>query len=190
MSDQFKTPSNVDEQVSILFLKYHNLVRLFAFEMAPSRDLTEDIVNDVYIDFAKKADHWDLNSNVVPLLRRITRNIALQYWKEYVRNLPETMRKIANLIQRETELTSVSFSDSDLGMELDLLQHCLDRLPRHHYELIMAHYFDHKSYNEMSESGDKSAGSIQRMVSRIRTIIRKCVETALRSKFGEISHGE
>ncbi|MDO5566189.1 MAG: sigma-70 family RNA polymerase sigma factor [Planctomycetia bacterium] len=190
LSDHSDFKHLAKEQVTILFLKYHNLVRLFAFEMAPVRDLTEDIVNDVYITFVKRAEHWDLSSDVVPLLRGITKKIAMRYWKDYIRNLPESLQKIAIRLQEETAKLAPPFGESDWDEETALLKKCLSRLMPEHYELILAHYFDGKSYKEISETGERTPGSIQRKVSRIRTALRKCVEASLQSRGQEVLHVE
>lgn len=101
-NDTQNSERSPQDRASQLFLENYNFVRFIAFELSPSRLLLEDIVNSVFVTFVQKAESWDLNSDVKPLLRQITRNISLQFWKKHLKTLPDSMRKIAEFLQNQT----------------------------------------------------------------------------------------
>ena len=78
------------------------LVRQVAMKTAPVRHVQEDIAHDVFVDFLSKYDQWDYDPTTIKaLLTRMTKITALQYWRNYLKNLPERLREATeHLAQR------------------------------------------------------------------------------------------
>lgn len=168
-----------DQAVS-LYLKHYSLIRLVAFESAPSRDLVDDIVNDSFVAFVSTPEKWDFSRPIQPLLRTITRNIALQYWKKRVNSLSKPMQELSEILRARYEAESGSEQGQELSDKLRALESCMDKLTEEQRNLLDEHYVKEKSFVELGKKYNKSPNTLQKTVSRLRIALEKCVQTALR----------
>lgn len=170
-------------RASVLFLEHIDYVRLIAFECAPSRSILGDIVNDVFCDFVSKADHWDLTRDIRPLLAGMTRNIAFQYWRKHLKNMPDAIQKLAEEIRirngRLGFFEDVREESPDREEELLALDLCMEQLPKEHVQLLEAHYFQSRSVVEIAEESGRKVNTLYSVLTRLRVALRKCVENKL-----------
>lgn len=166
------------DRASALFLRYYHFVEMVAFRAAPSAELQHDIVHDAFLDFMKKADQWDLDKDVRPLLKKITQNIALKYWRDHVRRLPEHLQPLAQKVQEKIsdELRPAS---SNLDEQLSALEACVEKLSPRYRKLITMFYFEKVSVEQLSQETSFSIFAIRKAMCRIRTALRECVERCL-----------
>lgn len=78
--------NSLDEKSVQQFLKYHQFVRLVVYETAPFPSLIDDMVNDVFLIFIKKAKEIEIQSPKA-YLRQISRNVAKRYRSRYFQEL-------------------------------------------------------------------------------------------------------
>ncbi|MDD3585671.1 MAG: sigma-70 family RNA polymerase sigma factor [Thermoguttaceae bacterium] len=176
MDEQADKNSLMNQKASLLFLKYHHFVEMTAFHNAPHPSLQGDIVNSVYIEFVQKADKWDLDRDVKPLLKRITELVALRFWKDYVRNLPKSLQTLADYL---TPKNTPSESETDIKDQAALLDECIERLPLKSRSLLKLHYSEGTSLVEIAKSMNMKPDAIYAAVSRIRKSLRDCISTKL-----------
>ena len=176
------TPDNSpgQEQATRLFLQYYNYVRAVAFEVAPSPYLQEDIAHDVFVEFVRNAEKWDYSRDVKPLLRKMTRNIALTHWRTYMKNLPETLQKLAAYLGRENGEDQVQPDVSPMDEQLLALDLCLAKLPRKSQLLVESHYFNREAYSEIARQTNRTADAVAMAMSRVRATLKQCIEKRLR----------
>lgn len=167
------------DRASALFLRYYHFVEAIAFRAAPSSELQSDIVHDAFLDFMKKADQWDLDSDVRPLLRKITQNIALQYWRNHMRSLPEYLQPLAEKIQKKISSSTDRTSQSNLDEQLTALEGCVERLSPRYRRLVRLFYFEKVPLERLSQETSFSLFAIRKAMCRIRTTLRECVERRL-----------
>lgn len=157
------SPSN--QQATRLFLQNYNYVRKIAFLSAPQRTLTDDIVNDVFIDFVRKADTWDYSGNIPALLGSITRNVAKQYWRRYLRSLPDSIQRVYEWLHKG--LAQQTQDETGLEDELSRLRHCMDKLSPWHRSITRRHYYEGISFVELARAEQKNVKAIQKLASRV-----------------------
>ncbi|MDO5554288.1 MAG: sigma-70 family RNA polymerase sigma factor [Planctomycetia bacterium] len=185
MSQPDSTATADRRKATELFLKHHDFVRLVAFETAPDMEYQDDIANDCFIEFVEKAQKWDYQSDIRPLLRKMTQNIAMRYWRTHLRTLPENMRKIAQHLQDKL-YASDEFEDlSRLQQEQILLDFCMKKLTPENQKLVTLYYCDKVPYAQLAEIFHQSVNAIQKRMARIRVTLRKCIEQA----FGKTAGG-
>ena len=176
------TPTNPDSELrnkaSQAFLQYHSYVKYIAFESAPTAEVQDDIVNDVFLYFTERADRWDFTRDLQPLLKTITKNIAKQYWRDYLKHLPETFRQIAEYAQLEMEQTSLDDNDSTQEM-LAALDLCLAHLTPRSRSLIELHYLNEVSLAQVARETNQNVNTLHSMIFRIRQLLRRCMEKVL-----------
>ncbi|MDO5567428.1 MAG: sigma-70 family RNA polymerase sigma factor [Planctomycetia bacterium] len=166
--------SQANQKATRLFLQNYNYVRKVAFLAAPQRALTDDIVNDAFVDFVQKAETWDYSGNMPALLGSITRNIAKQYWRRYLRSLPESIQKIHEWLQ--CGLATQDRDEVEFEEELSRLRRCMDKLSPSHRSIIQRHYYDGISFVDLARDEQKNVKAVQKLASRIRMLLRDCIE--------------
>ncbi|MDO5582094.1 MAG: sigma-70 family RNA polymerase sigma factor [Planctomycetia bacterium] len=171
-----------EQKAGSVFLDYHQYVRFIAFETAPSRDLVDDITHNVFIYFVENAKRWDYNRDLHPLLKKITKNIALQQWREYSKNLPESLKEISSLLRTEMEENGTAKEDTEQEIKLRGLELCLLKIPEKHRRLIEAFYFHKMKLTEIAASVGMKLKTLQKMMCRIRTTLQNCVERAVQEE--------
>ena len=133
-----------------LFLQNIDFIRAVAFENAPSRSLQEDIVHDVYVCLIENAGKWKYDeSKKLALLRSITENMSARYWRSYIRNLPESLRILAEKIQTAKE-TGILQADESENLKILALKFCMEKLSEPNRELVEMIYFGQKKYTDLT----------------------------------------
>ncbi|MDO5555037.1 MAG: sigma-70 family RNA polymerase sigma factor [Planctomycetia bacterium] len=187
MKPESPKQTTLRDQAVSLYLKHYSLIRLVAFEAAPSRDLVDDIVNDSFVAFVSTPEKWDYSRPIQPLLRTITRNIALQYWKKRVNSLSQPMQELGEILRARYEAESCSERGLELSDKLRALENCLDKLTEEQRRLLNEHYVEEKSFVELGAKYNKRPNTLQKTVSRLRIALEKCVQAALRLLDGSLS---
>jgi RNA polymerase sigma-70 factor, ECF subfamily len=159
-----------------IFLSHHGFVKGLALRHAPLPGLADDIVQQVFVEFLAKADQWDLNSDIAPLLATMTRHVALRYWREQTRKLPEVMQKLAEHVRRIAEEQSVPPRYEE---ELSALRGCLDRLPDKSRMLIDLYYYASVPTHAIASQMSMKADTVRRALFRLRERLRECIEKSL-----------
>ncbi|MDO5582275.1 MAG: sigma-70 family RNA polymerase sigma factor [Planctomycetia bacterium] len=176
-----KNPNDdLKERASQLFLKHYEMIRSIAIQIAPNRHCQEDILQDAFVNFVQKANQWDLDSDVRPLLKKITRNAGLVHWHQYVRNLPETLRKIAEQIQAEAARRGDDEIRFNTDEKIEALEICKKRLTERCQLLIEAYYVNGIPCKDLAKDANVPVNTIHQALSRIRSVLKECIDNTLR----------
>lgn len=168
------------ETVSKIFLERRDLVRSVAVRYAPSKEVIDDIVQEVYVEFASRAEKWDLRTDVSALLAVMTRNFARRMWRDYLRSLPETKRRILEILQKRSEERDFPYGED----EREALRGCVETLSSAGRRLIKDYYFHRIPLKEIAETMEKSPETLRRALCRYRTKLRSCVMRILQMRPG------
>ncbi|MDO5553709.1 MAG: sigma-70 family RNA polymerase sigma factor [Planctomycetia bacterium] len=172
------------EQARKIFLEQIDAIRVAAFKAAPNHSLIGDIVNDVFVRFVENAEKWDYSGNCGPLLRQITANIALEYWREHLRHQPESLQNVAEYTRN---LQEENINDRPTrAMKLKALELCMENLSAEHRELLEAHYIKGVPIKELAELFHKNVNALYSFFTRIRNVLEKCVESKLEGELADV----
>lgn len=166
------------------FLSHHGFVKGLALRHAPLPGTADDILQQVFVEFVAKADQWDMDSDVRPLLAAMTRTIALRHWREKTRDMPEVVRQLAEHVRMLVEERSAPPRYED---EIALLRGCVEKLPDKSRTLIDLYYYDDISTPQIAERLGMKADTVCRAMGRLREKLRECIDRGLRS--GGLAHG-
>lgn len=163
------------EEASQIFLQNIELVRTIAARRAPALSLMEDIVQDTYVYFVDKAEIWDRSDpSFKGLLKTITQNMAARHWDQWLRNLPEKLRLIADSLARASE--SVSSPENLTADErIYALKICLQKLSPENRNLIEMFYYGNASYSDLVKKTSRSVDALYMQMSRIRATLHDCI---------------
>ena len=161
-----------------LFLENHQMVLQVAFRNAPFPGMAEDIAQDVFVEFVSHADRWDYSHDVGPLLAKITRNVALRYWREHKKSLPQNLLKLFETLQ-EIGKNENELEHSSMQAHLHALSICLEKLPPRSREILDCVYRDKMGMQKIGDLYLMSVNAVRLNVFRIRKQLRSCIQTAL-----------
>jgi RNA polymerase sigma-70 factor (ECF subfamily) len=153
-----------------------HFVRSLALRLAPAPGLAEDIAQQVFLEFVAKADQWDLDREVKPLLATMTRHVALRCWRERSRAMSAEMRGLAEHIRALAEGSEVEWYRAE---EQAALRHCLQQLPEKGRRLIELHYDLGVSSVDIAAQMEITAEAVRRALFRLREQLRKCIQVTL-----------
>lgn len=152
-----------------------NRTVLLACVRAIVRDphLAEDTLSDVTMEIVRNWSKYDTSRPFSPWARGVARRVALA-------NLRKSGRLVATLDEEVIELLGAEL-DARGGESLfeqykDRLNACLSKLSDKARRLVMARYFEEKSYDELSVSENRSNGALYVAFTRIHQSLAKCLK--------------
>lgn len=168
------------ETAKVLFLAYRNLVSRVAVRYAPSPSLTEDIVQQVFLEFVAKADSWDLSTDVRSLLTVMTRNVARRHWRDEMRRQPEKIQALSKHIKRIiSQREPDEEHEENIEENIRQMRICMESMPEKTRDLIELHYMKGIPIKELAGEMKLNADSVYRAIYRLRKKLRLCIERAL-----------
>ena len=165
------------ENASALLIKYHNFVFRLARRAVTYHDLAEDVAQQTFTDFLARADEWDLEKDLRPLLMAMVQRRARSVWRERSKQLPENLQKIAGFIQQE-----LNEDDDTTDTRMEALHSCMQKMPEGGRQLITRHYFDGVPTKQIAKELQKNVESVSKAIYRIREKLRLCIEQKLKAE--------
>lgn len=167
------------QEAERIFLNHYMLVRQVAMKTAPVCHVQEDIAHDAFVDFLSKYDQWDYDPTTIKaLLIRITKVIALQYWRNYLKNLPERLREATEYIWQESTLRQEQ-DQADWDEQLAAMETCLQKLSKENRDLVDAYYFGKASWKSLADEKKVKSGTLRMKMSRIRSLLYNCIKKVM-----------
>jgi len=129
-----------------------------------NRDAAEEVTQSVFIKVYKNLASVDLNRPLQPWIYRVAHNEAANHLRTASR------KKESRLEDRQWD--HIASPDEDQSMEKDeqtiVIQKALDKLKTKYREVIVLHYFEEKSYQEIAEILNTSTNSVGTLLRRGR----------------------
>ncbi|MDO5552817.1 MAG: sigma-70 family RNA polymerase sigma factor [Planctomycetia bacterium] len=173
--------SDLDRLVGDLFMANEDLIRYVAMMNAPSLSLVDDIVQEVYVKFAQRACVRDLESDVRPLLRKITHDTAVDMWTDYLRSKPGHLALIYERLASRTRERDSATGLASLEDELTALRLCLKKLTERSLFILKKHYEEGVPLTEIALELEMNINTLYYHADRIRSVLKSCVENTLNS---------
>lgn len=170
------------------FLALHKYVKRCALMAVPVPDYVEDIIQQVFVEFMDKAEQWDLEGDLKPLLAKMTHHVAGRFWRERSKTLPPMLEKVALRLRLPMNDSSswtaetVERDNETFEQELKALHICLERLPDKSRDLIHSYYFDEIGSDEIARHKNIRVNSVCRAIWRIREKLRICITQILQKE--------
>lgn len=175
-----------ERSAATIFLSLHDYVRALSLRYAPIPDISEDICQQVFLEFVSKSHLWNLDEDVRPLLRVLTKRFADRAIHEKKRTMPETLMKIAeNTIRRQEEAFPEDKSDDNLYQEeKQALKICIDSLPARSKEMIELRFFKNETIDQIAKKLSLSTVAVRHAIYRIRDKLGKCIARKVQKNSG------
>lgn len=159
-----------EEAFKVLFDRYYEALFKNAYVHLPSPTLVEEMVEDVFVNFWKKAGELDTQGNVRAYLYATLRNIVLHHLRSertrsfYLRKLrslrtkPNKAESIQKLFYKETE---------------EKIKEAIDSLSPKCREAFTLSRYEDLSYMEIAEKMNISVNTVENHISKALKILRR-----------------
>ena len=167
-----------EQTAAALLVKYHRFVFRQARRAMPFPDLAEDVAQQTFVDFLAKADQWDLDRDLRPLLMTMVQRCARSVWRDRAKLLPESLQQIGEYVQKELSEIPMEADDD----RLSALRRCMQKLPEGGRQLISRYYFDGVATKQIAEELSKKADAVGKAIYRLREKLRLCIEQTMKTE--------
>jgi|SRR5579862_1665829 len=151
---------------------HRNLFSFLHLLGVPPKDI-EEVAQEVVIQMHRSVGRYAPDQPFLPWLRSIARHVASNYWRTH-RAEERKMREFQRYLERHAETLP-----SDCGrpeLDPDRLEQCLGKLQERHRELVNLRYQLGLDSTRIAEILGLQAPAVRQSLSRIRDILKACVE--------------
>lgn len=141
-----------------LYKRYNRRVYAYCLKMVHSRELAEDVFQEVFVRVAKKRHHFK-QGNFAAWLFAIARNLCLNALRDNVEHVS---------IDEVQESLHVSSESTEFEISSEILRKAIDQLPNDLREALVLRVYDGFSYNEISEITDTKLATVKVRIFRAK----------------------
>ncbi len=166
------------EQFSLLVERYASRLRTYITRIGSLRaEDTEDILQETFVRVYQNLNEFDTSLKFSSWIYRIAHNQTMTFFRKR-RARPEGHMNILGEAELDT-LASESdvFSESAQSYDAVKLQEVLGLLPRDQYEILILRFFEHKTYDEISDILSLAPGTVAARLNRAKAKIRQIMNT-------------
>jgi len=157
-----------------LFIRHEGALRCFVRTLLPTWDDVDEVMQNVSIAAWTKFDRFDPLTDFARWTATIARYEVLNYRRTKARDRlvfdEDLITQIADECQEELEQSE---------QQRRLLTGCLEKLPDHQRQLLLAVYSAGQKIKPIAEDGGVSPNALYKTLSRLRLILLRCIEDTL-----------
>lgn len=158
---------------------YQGLVRSYLSRHLRSAEWVDDLAQEVFLTAFRRLASFEGRASLAGWLLGIARNLALHHLRGEMRRHKREQAQMEKALARwQWERVQMEVPE-EFAAELSALQFCLKDLPAHSKEVVQAHYFEHRTAEEIAQRAGKKAGTIRMMLLRIRRLLSDCIQRRL-----------
>ena len=144
-----------------IYLKYRGLMYFLAFKVTKNREDAEDAVQQAFIYIIENLGKVDAASS------NRTRSFVSMIAEHKAVDVVRKRRNIIELDQAEFEVATYLPDDGDE------LARAMAKLPKHYQDILLLHYDNGYSTQEMAKMLDMSLSAVRKMLWRAKEALRK-----------------
>jgi RNA polymerase sigma-70 factor (ECF subfamily) len=152
----------------------HRSLHLYVMSLVPNRTDAEDVLQQTQLVLWREFHQFELGTNFAAWSCRVAFNQVLAWRKR---------RQRERLVFSEEFLMAVA-EEAAAGSEWleersRRLAGCINKLPKHHQELIRLRYMEGSAVESISAQVNRTVDAVYRMLSRIRQSLYECVTSSV-----------
>lgn len=160
--------------IKIIFEKYHTSLCILAFRLTRNRDLSKDIVQDVFTKFWNNRNTIEITSSLSAYLKRSVINAALN---ELEKDRRHSKIELENLPHHP--LMSASDADHSFAELSSHLERAINTLPPRTRAIFLLVRREEMSYKEVSESMSISLKAVEKEMMKALKLLRGMMKNFL-----------
>ncbi|MGE5427316.1 MAG: RNA polymerase sigma factor [Methylococcaceae bacterium] len=151
------------DQMGLLYERYHRHLFRFLYQMTHEKELSEDLVQNVFMRMLKYSDGFQGYGEFKTWMYRIARNIVYDHFRK-VKHTP----RLTDVKDYETSLPGEQFTDAAIEKEqsLRLLQAAMEKLSMENRELLILCRYEELKYQEIAKILNVSEEAVKVRVHR------------------------
>jgi len=151
------------DKMGLLYERYHRQLFRFLYNMTRQRELSEDLVQNVYLRMLKYNDGFLGYGEFKTWMYRIARNTVYDHFRK-VKHTPS----LTDVKKYETSLAAEQFTDGPMEKEeeIKLLEAAMEKLSIENRELLILCRYEELKYSEIAKILDTTEGVIKVRVHR------------------------
>lgn len=161
-----------------LYYSYRNLVYKDIYFLLRDHHYMEDVLQEAFLKTITNADHIKHHMNLSGWIRRVARNVAI----DYMRKQKKHRQFVASSNAYATKATMDSYpSNFNLALKVEkklqreMLLQAIDELKVEYRVLLNLHYIEERSYKEISKQLQLSEQVITQRLARARRKLAQLV---------------
>lgn len=154
-----------------LYLEYQNPIFAYALKFLKSRELAEELVQEVFMRVWKYRDKLDEDGQVSAYLYKIARNSIYEQLKKATRDKELRMALFSGGQEAEM-IIETEYSHREL---LEVYTRAIDLLPTQRKKVFQMSRDDHMSHEEIAQILDISKNTVKDQVTKASRFIRKYI---------------
>ena len=161
-------------QVQSLLVLHATRVRAFVLGMIVSRDLADDVMQEVFLRISQKADDFEQGTDFVAWACSVARYVVLEQLRKGAGGgmllPPDVLDALADDFDVQRPIDD----------RIDLLRFCLNRLAPAARRIVDLRYSGSLKSGQIAEQVGVNTSSVYTTLSRARTLLRACIEAQMR----------
>ncbi len=154
-----------------IFRKYYSSLCEYCYGITGVKDISEDIVQDVFVYFWNKKSKIIIDTSVKSYLYSSVRNGALNY----IKKLAVERKHNPQIIEFIDELQHHDYVDEELR-EIEKIKKVIEELPEQCRKVFLMSCIDGLKYKEIAEDLDISVNTVKTHISKAYRSIREKVD--------------
>jgi RNA polymerase sigma-70 factor, ECF subfamily len=151
---------------------YKDLVFALSFRLTGSRDLAEDLAQEVFLRVHRGLPYFRGEARLGTWIYRIVANLATE--ARFHRRADMSLdAKEEGRPARELASHDASFAELELK---DRLDKAMSRLPEHYQLLVAGHYLKGVRYEDLAEAAGVPIGTVKTHLHRAKRMLRKYLD--------------
>lgn len=161
---------NEEKEFKAFFLKYHDVLVLYATNILKDVDAAEDVVSGCFVQVWENSLYKNLPDGLDKYMFHVVKNAALN-------ELRDSKRRKARHEKMMEGMPEAEIMHEDEQTEIDVLYFTINQLPPERKRIFMMVYAEGKKYKEVAEH-------LQISINTVRTQLMRSLKF-LREKLGE-----
>lgn len=177
-ADADQTPMNNEHRDEFMrqLVRHERLLHSFIFSMVLDWRIAEEILQETYLRLLECISEWDPGKDLYPWACRFAHFQVLSYRSRVRRDKIQFTDSFVDCVAQMHEHRT-----DQLKLRMEALEHCVERLPDQHQQLLKVAYHSDRSIDEAARSLGRTAVATYQSLTRIRRSLKQCVEKAIRS---------
>jgi len=151
---------------SYFVTNYNKDIYQLAFQLTKDRELSEDLTQDIFVKGFLKLKSFQKKSQFITWLYRIAYNLIINELRK--KKFIVFSNDTDNVFQEEVTEIDDFFAQKETEQLYEKLDGALQTLSKDDYALIIFHYYEQKTIDEIAFITDQTAANVKVKLFRIR----------------------
>lgn len=164
--------SNLQEKFSLIYDQYIEKIYRFVYLKVSSQEVAQDVTSKVFISGWESFKNQGGVANPRAFLYKIARNKVIDYYRSADRAKMISQENAPEIIDQKTHF----YDKMILSSDLEMVKNAISNLKKDYQDVIIWHYLEEMSADEIAQIIDKTAGAVRVMIHRGLQMLRTELE--------------